>query len=345
MFAPEKPTVAERFVQILPVRYPLAALIWSLLLAGPTYYFIQSFSGSSPAPSLGLLFNQALNVLLPFYIFLTIRYMRLRIVALEVRIVPRLSGGGQDYRRLFGRVSQTAPIIILTVIFGTLLLILYKLGGVLPVAPALILANIFVVYLNALAFSNYLWVFIVASVGLRKLGGSPSMKLESFLDDRMMGARPMASLALSLTGAYFGGLLLTFLLLGSFLPSSVASGVAFYCLIMAGVGLFFLPLNSVHKRMQAEKRRLLRELSSRYPRSLTDQSPSKENATLDDVRNQLAKLTELQELEMLERKVASLPTWPFDIQVLGKLITIVISVIAAFLARILIDIILVKSGL
>ena len=103
---------------------------------------------------------------------------------------------------------------------------------------------------------------------------------------------------------------------------------------MIGVALFFLPLNSIHAKMQAEKR-LLREIGARYPRLNRDPSPPIENARLEDVNSRLARLTDLQELEMLNREVASLPTWPFDIQVVSKFVTIVFSVTAVLLSRVI----------
>ncbi len=56
-----------------------------------------------------------------------------------------------------------------------------------------------------------------------------------------------------------------------------------------------------------------------------------------DLRGELARLTELQRVQMLERKVASLPTWPFDIQAISKFITIVLSVTAVLLSRLITD--------
>jgi hypothetical protein len=91
----------------------------------------------------------------------------------------------------------------------------------------------------------------------------------------------------------------------------------------------------IHAAMRAEKRRLLREIGARYLRLNQDASQPRENATLDDVRIRLARLTDLQELELLDRKIASLPTWPFDIQVVSKFITIVLSVTAVLSARLI----------
>ncbi len=150
-----------------------------------------------------------------------------------------------------------------------------------------------------------------------------------------MGAKPMGSLALSLTIAYFGGLLLSTLLLSTILPSSIASTAILIATLLLGVALFFLPLNSVHAKMQVEKRRLMQEVVARYPRLNQDPYAAKENATIEDVHTRPARLTELQEVEMLDRKIASLPTWPFDIQVVSRFITIVLSVTAVLLSRLI----------
>ena len=116
-------------------------------------------------------------------------------------------------------MTQTAPVIILAPILGAVLLALYASLGVLPAIPSVIVINIIIVYLNALVFMTYFWEFAMASWGLHRLGGS-FLRLGSFLEDRMMGSKPMGNLALSLTAAYFGGLLLTYLLLSTFLPPS-----------------------------------------------------------------------------------------------------------------------------
>ena len=332
----EKPTLIERFVGLIPLPYPLAALIWSLILPGTPGFFVvtQYLATGSSGVSLALLPNAILSFLLPFYLFLIVRYTRLRVVAAGSLLAVRLSGGPQEYERAFGRMTQTAPVIALAGTIGTLLLAIYASSGILSPVPWMISVNAFIVYFDVLTFSTYLWEFVIASQGLNKLGGG-SLRLASFLEDRMMGARPMGNLALSLTTAYFGGLLVTYLLFSTFLPSSVASSVMLFAFLLLGVALFFLPLNSIHARMQAEKRRLLREIGSRYPRLDKDPSQPREKATLEDVHTGLTKLTDLQEVEMLDRKVASLPTWPFDIQVVSKFVTIVLSVTAVLLSRLI----------
>ena len=97
--------------------------------------------------------------------------------------------------------------------------------------------------------------------------------------------------------------------------------------------LFFLPLTSVHPKMRAEKSRLLHEIAARYPRLGIDDQTRKPNASLEDVQAGIAKLTNLQELEMLDRKVSLLPTWPYDIPILSKAIAIALSVTAVIVSR------------
>jgi hypothetical protein len=92
---------------------------------------------------------------------------------------------------------------------------------------------------------------------------------------------------------------------------------------------------SIHARMQAEKRRLMQEVVACYPRLNQDPGQPKGTATMDDVHTRLARLTDLQEVEMLDRKIASLPTWPFDIQVVSIFITIVLSVTALLSGRVI----------
>ena len=331
----EKPTLLERFVALIPLPYPWAALIWSLVLPSGLGFDLISYLGSGSAPiSIDTIPNIVLNLLFIFYAFIMIRYMRMRVVATETRISARLEGGPEDYHRAFGRMTQTLPVLVMTAVFGTLILAGRASGGGLPSNPFLILTNVIVVYLGSLAFSTYFWEFAVASWGLHKLGGS-SLKLGSFLEDRMMGARPMGNLALSLAVAYFGGVLFAALLFSTISPATLANQWPFIVFLLLGVAFFILPLNSIHTEMQAEKRKLLQEINARYPRLSQNTMQSKENATMADVQVGLARLTELQEVEMLDKRISSLPTWPFDINVASKFITIVLSVTAVLLSRLI----------
>ena len=260
--------------------------------------------------------------------------MRLRVVAAEPLIASRLSRGEEDYHEAFGGMTLNTPILLMTLVIGTVTLSFPAFSGDLPVLSPLSIFNILSIYVASLAVSTVVWVFATASWGLHKLGGS-SLKLGSFRDDRMMGTKPLGNLALSLTVGYFGGLLLTILLFSGDVVRSFSLQALLASLLLLGVGMFFLPLNSIHRKMQGEKRRLQREIGSRYPNLSQPSSQSTDEASIGDVRDAVNRLTELQQLEMLDRKVASLPTWPFDIQLVSKFITIVLSVSAVLLSRVI----------
>lgn len=328
----KNPTVIERFIGIIPLPYPISAIIWAVILS-PDINTIQHLAMGTAVFSPGQFPTEIAGLLVIFYLFIMVRYMRLKVAAAESQIVPRLTGGNGDYRRAFGRMTLTIPVLFLTAIIGPVL-IAYS-SSTLPNSSLLAAIDIICIAVWSLAFSTYLWMFGTASLGLHKLGGS-SLRLGSFQEDRMMGAKPLGNLALSLTVAYFGGLLLLIVheYSGSLASNTIlqATTVAFLPL---GVALFFLPLDRIHAKMQAEKRRLLREIGARYPSLNRDLSQPGGSATIEDVHIKLTKLTELQEVEMLDRKIASLPTWPFDIQVVSKFITIVLSVTGVLLSRVI----------
>ena len=253
----ENPTAIERFVCLVRLPYPLAALFWSVVLGSPGFYTVQYLETGTTTFSPADLPAEFLFFLVPFYLFFMVRYMRLRVVAAEAQIGARLSGGEKDYHEAFGKMTLTAPVILLTVGIGTVVLSFPAFSDFVPKVSALAAFDVISIYLSTLGFSTYLWVFATACLGLHKLGGS-SLKLGPFLEERMMGARPMGSLALSLTVAYFGGLLVVILLFSGFLASSISIQALLGTFLVLGVAMFFLPLNRIHVKMQAEKRRLQR---------------------------------------------------------------------------------------
>ncbi|OLE74764.1 hypothetical protein AUG19_07485 [archaeon 13_1_20CM_2_54_9] len=68
MGIPEKSTLIERFVQLIPLRCPLAALAWAIILGTPGYRLFEYIDHSSTGFSLepARLFNDFLYCLVPF---------------------------------------------------------------------------------------------------------------------------------------------------------------------------------------------------------------------------------------------------------------------------------------
>ncbi|MBO0887605.1 hypothetical protein J2P12_00740 [Candidatus Bathyarchaeota archaeon] len=330
---PEKPTLVERIVQTIPLRYPLAALVWAAIIGSPFFHLFEFIDHGSTSFSLtpsGLVAD-FLYTLVPFYAFNVVRYLRLKILRAEPQIIPIMSGGESDYHSAFGRISSTPPVVVLALILS------------LPIIPAivpdphvstLVFYTAASLFLNALAVSTYVWAYAVSSWGLHQLGES-QLTLKSFLEDRTMGARAIGSVALSLTVAFLGGTLLVFLLFFSYFLTNLAFQAVIYSFLALGIIMFFLPLNSLHKKLQAEKQNQQRALTQQYL------ALKNEAQTLlgDDshVGKVVSELLRIKDFEITERKLANTPTWPFDVQLLVKLITIILSVTAALLARIIIN--------
>jgi hypothetical protein len=331
----EKPGLIERFVELIPLRYPFAALAWTIIL-GPLGFRIANYVQSSATPLQSPNpINEILGILLLYYLFYIVRYLRLKVVNTEHLITPIVSGGEKEYQSFFGRISSIPPIILMGIIFDVLATLNDKTLGF----NALTISGAIVRAIILLAFSAFLWEYAVSSWGLHKLGQSP-LKLKSFLEDRFMGAKSIGSLELSLTLAYFGGVLVFFLDTATFLPVFTNPGFEIFFLILPALGvvLFFLPLNSVHKRMQMEKAARQGELSRQL---LTIKEASGHSgdgpASIESLGKEIRELVQLKEIEIAERKLASTPSWPFDIQLLAKVITIVLSVTAVLLSRIIVD--------
>lgn len=333
MDVPEKPTLIERLVQLIPLRYPFAALAWAIVIGSPVFHLFEYLDHGSTSFSIApsSLVVDLLYTLVPFYTLNVVRYIRLRILNAEPQIIPIMSGGEAAFHAAFGRISNSLPAVILA-----LVLIVPILPAVVPNPHPSILASYALIslFVNGLAVATYVWSYAISSWGLHRLGES-QLRLKSFLEDRTMGAKAIGSVALSLTVAYLGGTLLVFLLFSSYFLISLSFQGVIYAFISLGIIMFFLPLNSVHKKMQAEKlgqqRALMREL-------LTMKQESRAYSVEDPpVGKVLTEILRMKDLEITERKLANTPTWPFDVQLIVKLITIILSVTAALLARIIIN--------
>jgi hypothetical protein len=145
-----------------------------------------------------------------------------------------------------------------------------------------------------------------------------------------MGLKPMATLSLSLSAAYFGLLLIMglMLLIG---PVRIEYIITVAALLVLGLVLFFLPLIGAHRRMRAEKKALKEAVRARWEGILADTlsraDDGEHGADRVDPGAVLA-------LEALERKVAAAQTWPVDLPILGKLGVMALSIILALVTQV-----------
>lgn len=329
----------ERIVQLIPVRYPIAALIWAGIVGSPVYNLMQYLDFGTTSFSLApmVLFDEVLFTLVPFYAFVAVPYLRRRVTSAEPSIVPLLPDGESAYDRFFGRMSKNLPVLVLTAILFVIALPLGDPNFRLSILPV---ETVFSTFINTLAVATLIWEYASISWGLHRLGES-QLQLRPFLEDKMRGLGPIGNMSLSSTIVYLLGVFFVLLLFPSSFFTQAAYQLVALSFILLGIVMFFLPLNSVHKKMQAAKIRDQKELASRFL-SIRTRANSVGLAdgpvSLERVESTMADLVRLKDLQLTKQELAATPSWPFDVQLLVKLITIILSVTAALLSRVIINI-------
>ena len=343
---PERETLFERFVGLLHLPYAGGSFLLALLLGPPAVVLVEYvtkssldnvvmvLTGSESVSVLQTVSSEALIVLANFAVFYGVRDMRLRLLRTEAEIVSLCPRGEEDFHKAFRRVSLSRPPLVIAAVFA-LLIVLPTVLAEPPIPEARRITGILRI-VTFLGVATFIWVYASSLRGLHELGKG-MLRLKPFYEDGMLGSRPLGSFSLRLAFSYLNPLGLV-LLATSIVPDP-STTVLLSILTAVGVVMFFLPLNSIHQAMleskrkeQASIRAQLRQVMQRS--SIMDKEAS--DATLKDLEIRLSDLAELQALDMAQREVASIHTWPFDTQILGKLTVIILSVTAAVIARLII---------
>src|SRR3989454_8096670 len=179
-----------------------------------------------------------------------------------------------------------------------------------------------------LALSSVVWTFWSISLGIHRFGRAP-LALRPYYEDPFLGLKPLGALSLSLAFSYFGfiGLFLLVLSASPGTPTTadvVGVGGFLSGLVVLGLVLFFLPLRGLHRRMVHGKRQEM----TRLPPKLSPIYEGGSDHGPQDVRH-------LIRVDMMDRKVAAMAIWPYDVGVLGRLSAITLSVTAILISRII----------
>jgi hypothetical protein len=338
-------TLAERFITAFRLPYGLGCVLVGLVLFGIVDALLQGYSTTSNVGSTiayALAPSNVMVYLLVTYSFYASRYMRGRLE--QAYLAPFLPDREVGYARIFGSVSATRPQILTWALFLVTLLLATNasaLSGsgsgtfVFNAGPGSALEFISGIYgllsyaVATLGFSSVLWTYSTISRGIHRFGGAP-LTLRPYYEDAFLGLKPVGSLALSLASAYFGfiGFIVLALLISPVSPSvvdvlSVGGFVA--GLIVLGLVMFFVSLNTIHRRMITEKhaeRARLRE---------------KLGPVLEEPAHPMApkEIGHLFRLDMQDRKASAMATWPFDVGIIGRLSVIALSVTAILISRVL----------
>jgi len=170
------------------------------------------------------------------------------------------------------------------------------------------------------------WTLAYSLVGVYRIGKLP-MKLRPFTIDRRLGLKPFAATCLRLTAIYYGLVSFTILTdLDSPLPSQavVVRTLGFATL---GLLLFLLPLWSLHEKLMRAKAEKIVWINDRYDRIVRKIESGADGPLEAGIQG------ELLGIDKIQRDIQSIRTWPFDMNSLAKLITILLSVTAILLAR------------
>ncbi len=344
---PEMPTLAERFVGAFRLPYPIGCLFVGFFLFGIVDVALGAFvqtSNLSTTVAKTLAPASLLTDLLVAYSFYAPRYMRRKLVETGRALSSLLPDRDGEFRRIFAEVASPRPQVIAWLLFLAALLVAVSVPAILGTGPSPFvfnggpgtalefIASVYdIVSLAAatLALSSVVWTFWSISLGIHRFGRAP-IALRPYYEDAFLGLKPLGGLSLSLALGYFVFIGLFLLVLsgspGTPTPAEVLGVGGFLSgLVLLGLVLFFLPLRGLHRRMvdqkQRETARLRPNLGPIYEEGAGPHSAQ-------DVAH-------LYRVDMMDRKVAAMAVWPYDVGILGRLSAITLSVIAILLSRII----------
>jgi len=358
-----EPTFVERFVAFFHIPYFLGSLIWTIILGPPGALLISYVDTNNLDTALAitttLFFGSplslgqnlvGLSILFAFFVYVLymIRYMRSILVDTKPHIMSLLPKGEAIYDTIFNHVTRSK----LPIVFGSLFMGVFALQTAPRMPPnfevfSIHPANIVFLCLSYpfwfIIFTTFVWVYLGSIRGLHTLGQKPLM-LKSFDKDKMLGVKPIGSLSLSLTFTYFGAasiLALLPIVLSPDIPS-LSYVVVVATLILVGILFFFLPLNTIHKKMLEVKEGEQKLLHSELSKVIQDTSDSnKENVeSTVDIKESLNRLISVLKVEVMKDEVKVIPTWPIDMQILNRLLAMALSILGIILANFIMKVVL-----
>ncbi len=256
------------------------------------------------------------------------RFMRLRLQSYEMDLVPISPSGSETLQKAFGGIYRLRPAVAVSVVIGALSLpYFYFQTNQIPGAATLVYVTISSVVVS-LVFGTFIWVYFRSLWGLYKLGKEP-LKLTAYDEDPMLGVRPIGSISLSLFLSYI--LIVGFIALGLGISPDPVSLSLVLVLALLGGFMFFLPLNSIHRKMLGEKRRELKKMAQ----TLSRVSRGLENGANQRAEDLLQSIRDAQVLQMQREIILSVPTWPFDTGILGRFAAVILTVIGILLSRVI----------
>src|SRR5213594_4006986 len=341
----DRPTVVERAIATIPLPYLVTCTVLALLTTGPGYFLAHLIeSGGDWNHTVGAVFGSAfelplwrsipliiLSIGFDVYLLWLVRHSRLHIARYAKEIAPLLADGEAGVHGMFGHVYWRLPVIGLAAAFGLFFVLLLEPipsdFGFLPFVDA-----------------QVIWNYAATVWGVHRIGRE-ALRLRPLYEDPMLGLRPLGSLSLGATFYFFGALAI---IIGevTLSPDPVRPAYLAFLIVLVlfGAGLLFLPLVSIHRLMVAEKRRASVTASSRAGdvyAPLTARSPTSE-PSLHEVRDLLLRTHGILLHREEERRIQTLPTWPFETRAMTRIAAITLTGVVAVVGRAAVDYFLLR---
>ena len=341
---PERPTLTEWLIGFLPLPFVLSSLLLALLFGLPRVFLavfldtgnLDTILAQFPPGEGGLL---VLVLLVDVSVFssvpLATRYMRRQVVKAKEAISALLPQGEETYLRVFGQISSFWPPLLIATVFIVFLVLLP--GPVSSLGPFSIILSLPTTFLFFPILGAFVWIYVRSTLGIYQLGIG-SLRMKSYLQDPVLGLRPLGSLSFALAWPY-----LATLGIGALWVSLGVAGPGIFfimALVIVGVVMFFLPLYAVHRRMVRERERAHASVRDHLWERAEIVDPLEREGvdpTLLDLMNRLAKrLARLEEAASLDRearRIDEIYDWPFDTRIVGRLAVLTLTVVAVLLTR------------
>lgn len=345
---PERPTPFERILNALHLPYPVACFLLAILAGGPGFILIEYAYSRDWDMTLRLVLSQpngatwegaivsALFSLVDFLVFTGIAQLRNRLVAAKEYLIGLCPDGEVTYDRAFRLMPSWWPAVIA---FGleSVSAISASVSGLVDAQGLPHFALLEVLrFLMTFGIITFVWIYATGLRGLHEIGKQP-VRLKSYHEDLLLGTRPIGQISLRFAFSFFVILVLV-LVANTLLPDPWTFVIVAVFSIIA-ITMFFLPLNSIHRRMAEVKGTETKSVRARFNRLMEDAEPSDPSQSTEPfarLDRRLRELAGLQVLDMEIRETASIRAWPFDTRILGQLTVIILSVLAALIVRLVI---------
>ncbi len=326
---PEKPTIIERVVNLLPGPFLIKCLIFWTIFGTPGMVltrYLDTFNFDTVGALFGQLAPQNIavfsmaNFVMPFYAFCGTWYMRRKILGTMPELEPATASGTKALHDAFSQISKPAPALILGVLFAVVSIVSFPAQSMHVVGYLSLIVKAGGFGFGMLGYGTFIWMYASSIRGLHQLG-KHHLHFVSFYEDEHLGMRPLGTISLSLALVYFLGIGLVFF---SATPVPIALLASLLGLILLGVVLFFLPLHVVHEKMAKEKHSAEKLLKKRLSQLIT---------TIDQEDQSSSEITDMLLFQTLEQKVSKISDWPFDTVTLSWFSAIVITVLGTIITR------------